>query len=119
VSGERREEPEIVTYRIPRIEVYQVTDDELKRIEEGSSQTGQDLTFAIASFSIAISFAIALFTGTFSHPVSLVLTVALMFCGGFGLYTGFRWRRARARTPDAIAKIRSRKVEPDVPPRGN
>ena len=57
-------DPEVVTYRIPRIEVYQVTDDEMRRIEDGCNLVGQDLTFAVASLSVGASFLVALLTAT-------------------------------------------------------
>jgi hypothetical protein len=108
--------PEIVTYRIPRIEVYQVTDDELRRIEEAGGQVGQDLTFAVAALSICVSFLIALTTATLSDLtrnifIALVIVSAVVFS-----YTGLRWYRTRRTGPDTIASIRRRRTEPQPPP---
>jgi hypothetical protein len=73
------EDPRIITYRIPHIEVYQVTDDELKRIEEGYSQVGQDLTFCVTSLSFCIAFTIALATAPFSdRPFMIFLTLTVI-----------------------------------------
>ncbi len=116
MESPKRDSPEVVTYRIPIIEVYHVTDDELRRLEEGCSQVGQDLTFAIASLSLGVAFAIALMTGDFRQPVGGILLTLTVVCLVVALYTGIRWWRARGITPDVVAKIRSRKTEPAVPP---
>jgi hypothetical protein len=112
--SEPSEGPEIVTYRIPRIEVYQVTDDELRRIGEGYGHVGQDLTFAVASLSFCIAFVIALATGSFSERLFIVFWVLVITFGLVALYTGVRWWRARTVVPSVIETIRSRKVEPQV-----
>jgi hypothetical protein len=108
------EKPQIVTYRIPKIEVYQVTDDELRRIEEGYGQVGQDLTFAVASLSFCIACALALATASVTDRTFLILLVLVILFGLVFLYTGIRWWRARKAGPTVIATIRSRRVEPLV-----
>lgn len=110
-----KEDPEVVTYRIPRIEVYQVTDDELRRIEDGFGQVGQDLTFAVASLSFCIAFAITLVTATLSEMLFAIFLSLVVIAALVSLYTGARWWRARKAAPTVIATIRSRKVEPEVP----
>jgi len=92
------EEPEIVTHRIPRIEVYQVTDDELTRIEDGYGQVSQDLTFAVTSLSFCIAFAIALMTGSFSAGISVTLLLfAVVFAFVPGRRAPIQGRRSGAR----------------------
>ncbi len=110
-----REEPEVVTYRIPRIEVYQVTDDELKRVEDGLGHVGQDLIFAVASLSFCIAFAITLVTVTLSERLFAIFLSLVVIASLIALYTGIRLWRARGETPNGIAAIRSRKAEPAVP----
>lgn len=110
-----REDPEVVTYRIPRIEVYQVTDDELRRIEDGFGQVGQDLTFAVASLSVCIAFAITLVTATLSEKLFAIFLSLVVIAALVALYTGARWWRTKRAAPTVIATIRSRKVEPEVP----
>jgi hypothetical protein len=46
--------PEVVTYKILRIDPYQVTRDELDRIEERCGRVGQDLTFSAGLTPAAI-----------------------------------------------------------------
>jgi hypothetical protein len=111
-----QKDAEIVTYRIPRIEVYQVTDDELCRIEEGYGHVSQDFTFAISFLSFGIAFLIALLTATFSENLRTVFIVAVIICGIGFLYTGCRYWGQRKKIPNVIAKIRSRKTEPQAPP---
>jgi hypothetical protein len=108
------EGPQIVTYRIPRIEVYQVADDELRRIEEGYGRVGQDLTFAVTSLSFCIAFAIALATASFSDRLFIIFLVLVIVFGLVALYTGIRWWGARRAAPAVMATIRSRRVEPQV-----
>ncbi len=111
-----QKDAEIVTYRIPRIEVYQVTDDELCRIEEGCSRVSQDFNFATNFLSFGIAFFIALLTATFSESLRTIFIIILVVCGVVFLYTGARWWRQRKKAPSVIAKIRSRKTEPQLPP---
>jgi hypothetical protein len=110
-----REDLEVVTYKIPRIEVYQLTDDELCRIEEGCGQVAQDLTFAVSFLSFGIAFLIALFTASFSQTLEIVFISLSVVCGLGFLYTGIRWWQKRKAIPNVIARIRSRKVEPEIP----
>ena len=109
-------DPEVVTYRIPRIEVYQVTDDEIRRIEEGCAHVGQDLTFAVASLSICVSFLVALFSATLTQASQTAFVIIIVISAVVCVYTGFRWWRERRATPDTIAKIRSRRAEPQPEP---
>jgi hypothetical protein len=116
MQHEGGEIPDIVTYRIPRIEVYQVTDDELSRIEEGSGRVAQDLSFALASGSIFVTLLVALLTGTFAPRTSAGLAIGALVFGLVAIYTGTRWWRERRKAPDVIAAIRRRKVDPQSPP---
>jgi Flp pilus assembly protein TadB len=111
----KKQDPEIVTYRIPRIEVYQVTDDELTRIEEASGHVDQDFTFAVAFLSFAIAFAITLVTATLSDLIRSIFILVIIICTIVFLYTGTRWWRTRKSAPKVIASIRSRKENPEVP----
>lgn len=107
---------EIVTYKIPRIEVYQITDDEMCRIEEGCGRVGQDFAFATSFLSFGIAFFIALETATFSEVLRIVFIIVVILCGIGTLYTGARWWIQKGQVPSVIAKIRSRKTEPQIPP---
>lgn len=105
-------DPEVVTYRIPKIEVYQVTNDELRRIEDGCSHVGQDLTFAVASLSVFASFLVALLTAILTPTTQAIFISIEITSGVVGIYTGWRWWHARRAAPETIGKIRSRRTEP-------
>lgn len=111
-----RQDPEIVTYRIPKIEVYQVTDAELIAIETGHGQVGQDFTMATVSITLVVAFLIALVTGTFSSSWQVVFEIAVAVCALSCVYTGVRWWQSKGTLPKAIASIRSRKVAEEVLP---
>lgn len=100
-----REDPQIITYRIPRIEVYQVTDDELRRIEDGYGQVGQDLTFAVTSLSFCIAFTIALVTASFPERLFIIFLSLVAVFALVAIYTGIRWWRARKAAPTVITTI--------------
>ena len=91
-----------------------MTDDELKRIEDGHGQVSQDLTFAVAALSFCIAFAIALATANFSDRLFNLFLLFVVVSALVAIYTGIRWWRARDAAPTVIATIRSRKVEPQV-----
>jgi hypothetical protein len=112
----QQKDTEIVTYRIPRIEVYQITDDELCRIEEGCGRVSQDFAFAMSFLSFGVAFFIALKTATFSETLRTIFVIIVTGCGIGFLYTGVRWWMQRRKMPDVMTKIRDRKTEPQVPP---
>lgn len=106
--------PEIVTHAIPHIEVYQVTDDELDRIEESSSQESQDFAFMLTSISLGIAFLIALMTATFEETIKLIFIAAVGVCAVSAVYTGLKWIRNRKKVSNVIDKIRSRRIDPEA-----
>lgn len=110
MSDQKQDEPQIVTHRIPSIDLYQVSEDELNRIEEGYAHVGQDFSFAIASLSIGASFVVALLSASVSDRVFSFFVSIIIISGVVFLYTGIRWWSNRKKAPDAIAKIRSRKI---------
>ena len=107
------ENREARTYKIPTIEIYEVTEDQLDLIDKSCRSLSQDLSFAIASLSICASFVIALFSASPSATVRYVYVVVVVVSFGFSLYTGYRWLRLRRTSPEIIQKIRSRKMDPE------
>ena len=101
------------TYKIPKIETYEVSDDELERIEESCSSVSQDLTVAAASLSIFITLLVAFLTATFINQAIRTFCLVSMVASAFvGIFTGVRWYRDKTAARVIIAKIRSRKVDP-------
>lgn len=115
MTSQKNNNPEIIEYRIPRIEVYHVTDEELYSLEEDYGQVNQDLTFAVASLSIGASFLIALLTGEFLPSLRLFFWAVTISCSVAFLYTGCKWWTKKQSVPRVVGKIRSRKTEPQVP----
>ena len=109
---------QVFTYKIPKIETYEVTDDELERIEESCSSVGQDLTFAVASLSICLTLFAALLSAPFTRTAQTLFLVIVVVSAFVSVYTGVRWYRAQTATRGIIAKIRSRKVDPQPSSKG-
>lgn len=107
---------EIIIWKIPPIEVYQITDEQFTLIEEGCGKVSQDFTFATNFLSFGIAFLLALLGGTFSEVLRTIFIMIVVVCAFGCLYTGVRWWRQRKKVPDVIAKIRSRKTEPQAQP---
>ena len=103
------------TYRIPPIEIYEVTDEQLELIEESYRNRGQDLSFCISSLSICASFAIALSSANPPGHVKTVYYVVVAVSFVVSLYTGMRWFLVSRRASTVIQKIRSRKMKPQDP----
>ena len=66
-------EPKIVSHNIPIIEVYQVTDDELSRMEEAATNVGNEFAIMLAAISITITLLISLMQGKFEPDVEDIL----------------------------------------------
>lgn len=112
-----RPNPEFVFHRPPPIEIYQVRGDQLDRIEEDCGQVDHDLTFSIATGSIAITLCATLLTTEASDSVQTIFIVATVVCFLVSLYTGIRWFRRRRSIPKVLQIIRSRQSDnPSSPP---
>ena len=101
------------TYKIPTIEIYEVTEDQLDLIDESCRSLSQDLSFSIASLSICASFAIALLSASPSATAQSVFVTIVAVSLLCFLYTGWRWVRLRRTSRSIIQKIRSRKMDPE------
>ena len=111
---QRKGDIPVITHTIPRIEVYQVTEDELQRIEDGTSQVAQDFAVMLTSISACIAFLIALGTGTFDATRGLSFRAAIGVFGVTAIYTGWKWLRHRKTAANVIKKIHSRKEDPEI-----
>lgn len=108
------QDPEIVICGIPRIEVYQVVDYELRAIEEGYGQVGQDLAFALAALSACLTLVVSLKTAAFSPGLRATFWALSLVLLLVAIYTGARWLRTRKAVPMVIATIRARRVQPQA-----
>ena len=107
-------EPKVVSYNIPTIEVYQVTDDELRRIEEGTSNVGNEFATMLTAISITVSLGIALIQGQFEADTEIVFQAAVVVTGVTSVYMDIRWFRHRSTVSRLVSDIRSRRTEPDT-----
>lgn len=94
--------------RVDSISLYEVTEDELRDLETGG-QDSQFLTFAVAFFTMAVSFLIALLTtdikSTKTYTIFIVVT-AVGFAGS-GILALF-WYRSRKSRQIVIQRIKDR-----------
>jgi hypothetical protein len=103
----------LATHTIPLIHVYQVTDDELARLEEGYGHGGQDITFASTSLGIFVTSLLTLLASQLSRDINLLLLLLCLVSAAVCLYTGIKWLRSRKEFLHVLAKIRSRKDNSD------
>ena len=101
--------PEIVWGRIPVINTYEVTEDELEQLEKGTASSIH-LNFSIFLLSVALTCLITLRTATFSDGSTtevffIVLTVVGFFGGVFLLLL---WYRDYTSTSEVVQKIKRR-----------
>lgn len=102
-------ETRTITYRVPTIELYEVSSDELDRIEEGYGQVGNNLTFAVGSLSMASTIAVSMLTTVASEAWQATGLVLLIMFTLVLLVSGGNWLKARKRAPKVLNSIRSRK----------
>lgn len=100
-------------HRIQHIESYDVTDDDLDRIERDGSDLGLNFAFAQFGITVAASF---IANWLIAPPVSrtvhdtflIIISVGLFF----GVAHGIKWYRNRRSFSATIRKIRERQVGP-------
>ncbi len=100
--------PRVVVHKIPQIEVYQVAEYELARIQDACGKPRLDLTLCISTASTAIG----LLPSVFNPGRSLVLPSLaglLILCA---VCFGYRAWRSYTNSQSTIDSIRLRKVDP-------
>jgi hypothetical protein len=103
------------THRLAHVETYEVTDDELDRMERGYSSRQNDVAFLSIAASIFVAFVVVWLT--IQHPATPTwreqfYIAVLVMSGGGGLYLFFRWRRSVKLEKPLFEKIRARAVGP-------
>ena len=100
-------------HALPHVETYDVTSDELERIETESKTVGQDFQYASNCLTAAVAFAIALFTTEIKSERVFDVFVLLAVSGSvFGCYFGQKYFRGRKQCATVIQKIRERQIGP-------
>lgn len=110
---------DITIHPPPRIEIYKVTDWELEEIENGVGvdiRVSRDFAFMLTSLSVSISLVIALATGDFKGNTERFFELAIAIFVLLGIRTGWSWfcNRSESHAGKVIARIRSRKMDPEA-----
>ncbi len=113
MSFQDENRPKIVIHPPPEIEMYIVTEDELKRIEEQFGQTGQSFAWMLTGIGTGVSALAALATGSFDDIWKYVFVGIFAVCLAGSAYMFHGWRRHRRIAPRAIAEIRARRSDPE------
>lgn len=106
--------PKIVSHNIPQIEIYQVSDDELSRIEEVATKVGNEFAFMLTGVSISVTLLIALTQGEFQKDVEIIMKASLGISVLISIYMGIKWFRSESSVSKILSRIRSRRTEPDT-----
>ena len=108
-------QPKIKRGRFDSLNLYEVTEAELKLIERGSPSS-LFLNFAIFCLSVAISFTIAVVNTKIDSPYKLAVFVAIMLVGYLGgVVLGVLWFRNRSEFTTVIDMIKKRMKAEDTP----
>ena len=100
-------------HRIPHVETYDVTVDELDQIERESMSVGQDFSFGSVGLTAALAFLITLLTVRIESERiwnSFLIMMTLGFIGA--AYFGIRWYREKKHGVLVIERIRKREIGP-------
>ncbi len=106
------EEPiEIVRHRITKIEIFEITSDELDALESAFAQENRSLAFFTSTLSIFVTCAIGwLTTGHTLTPTAQQVVAGVTFaCFFLTLWFGFNWRQATKQRPKIIQRIKERR----------
>ena len=112
MSEQSPREPKIVSYNIPSIETYQITGDELERLEEATSAVENTFAFMLAGISVSITILIALVQGEFPIKIEILMKSGLGVSMVVSLWAGVSWKRHGSALSRVLSKIRSRRDEP-------
>ncbi|MFA6512207.1 MAG: hypothetical protein WCV86_03740 [Patescibacteria group bacterium] len=115
-QGEKNPEsqPHIVRASLDEIVVYDVTEDELDILENGSPSS-QYLNFALFALSSFLSFLAVLLTVTIElDRIFMVFIVVTIVSGAAGAIFGILWFHNRVSVNKMTARIRKRKRIPEA-----
>jgi hypothetical protein len=113
MTDQNHEKIPVKRHRLPGVDSYDVTSDELDQIEHETSQVGLDLSFAGVSLTAFISFLIALLTANIQSDRIYCAFIAIEIAtGALALYFSIKWYRGRRRRTSIIARIRCREIGP-------
>jgi hypothetical protein len=104
---------EIRRHPLPHVETYDVTADELDRIENESKNVGQDFQYCSICVTAAIAFFIAIITTEIkSARVYQTFLIITLIGFVFAIYFGQAYVRGKDKCRSTIDKIRERQIGP-------
>lgn len=101
--------------RIPSFAIYEISEHELKQLEDGSGAS-LELNFSLVLLSSAISFFVTLLSTQMSEKVSTFLTILAFVFLFVGFYLFFSWYRSDSNVRSLIKSIRGRIPSNEVDP---
>lgn len=103
----------IKRHRLEQVETFEVSGDELERIEREASSVGTYLQYALFWLPVGISLTATLSLTTISsNRVYISFFVVMVMSYAFGLFFLVRWYQTRDVFKELIRKIRDRQVGP-------
>lgn len=100
-------------HRLHSVESYDVTGDELDRIENESMQVGEDFAFASNTLTAFVAFLITLLTVEIKSDRTFMVFLAVDIATAIlTAYFAVRWLRGRKKGLRIISRIRERQVGP-------
>lgn len=118
MSASSPKEPEVVIHRPPKIHIYLVTDDQLRRVEESASNVGNRFSVMLAAISAILSLAIAMIQGEFEKEVEIAFKAAIGVLGIVAIVMLCKWRHGRSLTSRLVSGIRVRQNNPNTSSEG-
>jgi hypothetical protein len=98
---------------LDHVETYDVTAEQLERLEKECGDVGTDFQMAQFCFTLASSFFIALLTTKIESPKTFMVFVIVVIVGFiFALFFTTRWIRSRGGLTSTIKKIKSLQIGP-------
>lgn len=108
VGNENSERPtQIRRGRIPSFAIYEVTDYELKVLDEGTSAS-LELNFSLVLLSSSLSFVITLCSAQMSNTTETIFKILALVFLFVGMHLIFRWYKSRSNVGALLSEIRAR-----------
>lgn len=104
-----KREFDVERHAVTSVVIFEVMGEDLEHLEKETLTVGEDFSFALASFSIALSFTVTLSTVVIPDGKRYDVFWIIMLLGYIsGLFFGVRWFRGRKQFKGIITKIRNR-----------
>ena len=111
---------DIITHRIPKIEIFEVAEYELDQIDGSCRLPERYLAFCTGSLAISVSLVIAWVSEFGAKQLApraapIIFGTLAIAAAILSVITGVMWFRLRKHRADVIQRIRDRRVDPGLP----